>query len=203
MLLVLLPRSTVTSDRLFWTKRDQMVASHSLSLLEGISMQQCWDFSPHENLYSWLSSPLLSEDSWKQFSEVWRGGILSCSWVLSYLPRAGMGLTFIIRGSPQPWQLCTCPAACCIFQLSWGSSFIALLISVGERGYSSGHSPPPSLSNLKKESSYFFCGGEAWWRGNRPKNKLGSFLYFYVTRAPVELPITTSMVIGWIHNIYF
>lgn len=51
MLLVLLPGSTVTSDRLFWTKCDQVVASHSLSFLKGISMQRCWDFLPHENIY--------------------------------------------------------------------------------------------------------------------------------------------------------
>lgn len=36
---------------LFWTKRDQVVAPHSLSFLKGRSTQWCWDFSPHENIY--------------------------------------------------------------------------------------------------------------------------------------------------------
>lgn len=51
MLLVLLPRSTVTSDRLFWTKPDQVVASHSLFPERDKHATMLRFFSPHETVY--------------------------------------------------------------------------------------------------------------------------------------------------------
>lgn len=70
MLLVLLPRSTVTSDRLFWTTPDQVVASHSLFPERDKHATMLRFLTTQEHLLSWLPSHLLSEDSGEQHREV-------------------------------------------------------------------------------------------------------------------------------------